>query len=246
MKEGTVDVFDGWLANRLEGVHTLIPGTIISYEGHNERKAEVQPAIKLHTKKGVLLEIPPIKNVPVVFPSSGTANILFELKKGDGVLLLFSEGSIGTFLNSAGTNQVNPEDATRFSLTDCIAVPGLWSFPRAPQTEASEDSLHLEKEGSFVEIKSDSIAMTDTNGNTVTCDNNGTLIEDANGNTIEMTAGEINIDGSAININGNSKQFVTHAELTTAISTFISTLNTHTHICAAPEALPLRRYLFCR
>lgn len=200
MKETTVDVFDNWLDNRLEALHTIMPGKIISYTGHGERKAEVQPLVQLKTARGASLEIPPIKNVPVIFPSSGTTSILFELKKGDGVLLLFSEASIGNYLNSNNENTVEPEDSSRFSLTDCIAIPGLWSFPRAPQTNAAEDSLHLEKEESYIEIKKDSI----------------------------------NIEGTAVNVNGDSKAFVTHAELTSAINTFISVLNTHTHISAAP------------
>lgn len=41
----------------------------------------------------------------------------------------------------------------------------------------------------------------------------------------------INPDG--IELNGNTKTFVTHAELDTALQTFISVLNTHTHVGSA-------------
>lgn len=37
-----------------------------------------------------------------------------------------------------------------------------------------------------------------------------------------------------IELNGNSKQFVTWAELNQALAQFTTTLNTHTHICASP------------
>jgi len=196
MRDTTVDVFDGWLDNRLESVHTVIPGKIISYDGHGERKAEVQPLIQLKTEKGAILEIPPIKDVPIIFPSSGTANILFELKKGDGILLLFSEASIGNYLNSNNEKTIEPEDSTRFSLTDCIAIPGLWSFPRVPETEAAEDSLHLEKEGSYIEIKKDGIAIVDTNDNTIEIKSSGIEISDANGNDVTMGTTGVTINGN--------------------------------------------------
>jgi hypothetical protein len=50
----------------------------------------------------------------------------------------------------------------------------------------------------------------------------------------------INPDG--IELNGNTKTFVTHTELNTALQTFITALNLHTHVCAAvgvPSATPL-------
>ena len=63
--------------------------------------------------------------------------LLFPLKKGDGVLILFSETGIGNFL--AGTGQVaDADDQTRFSLTDAIAIPGLWTKKNAPDVSTIE------------------------------------------------------------------------------------------------------------
>ena len=63
----------------------------------------------------------------------------------------------------------------------------------------------------------------------------GTLnIKDGHGNTITLESGLVKIDSSGdIELNGNSKSFVTHAELNTAIQTFINALNLHTHPTAA-------------
>jgi len=53
--------------------------------------------------------------------------------------------------------------------------------------------------------------------------------------TIASTAdGIAKTDASAIELNGNTKAFVTHAELNTALQTFITALNLHVHTGAGP------------
>jgi hypothetical protein len=48
-----------------------------------------------------------------------------------------------------------------------------------------------------------------------------------------FTDKKVNIKGSEIKLNGDSKSFVTYAELNTALSSFMSALNTHIHTSAA-------------
>lgn len=45
---------------------------------------------------------------------------------------------------------------------------------------------------------------------------------------------KITVKGDAIELNGNTKKFVTHAELNTALQTFINTLMLHVHTSASP------------
>lgn len=187
-KENIVDVLNLFFDSRMENVHTVIPGVFETYSGHDERKAKVKPQIKLKTVKGISVEIPAIDDVPVMFPSSAGFSLIYPIKKGDGCLLLFSETAIGNFLNN--DSEVDPEDASRFSLTDCIAVPGLWSFKNVPESTS----------------------------------------------TIEITE-----DGD-INLNGDSKSFVTYGELNTALASFKSSIDAaiagaitgHTHAGVYP------------
>lgn len=63
-------------------------------------------------------------------------------------------------------------------------------------------------------------------------------------NLIKMSEGKIEHTSQSIELNGNSKFFVTHAELDTALQTFITALNTHTHLTAgtgtpSPPAIAL-------
>ena len=137
MIENVVDVFQKFFDSRMEDVHTSIPGVIEKYDGHGKRTATVRPTVKLKALNGENVELPLISNVPVMFPSSRAFNLLFPLAKGDGVMILFSEAGIGNYL--AGTGQVvNADDRTRFSLTDAVAIPGLWTTKNAPTVKTIE------------------------------------------------------------------------------------------------------------
>lgn len=125
--ESTVDIFQRFLDSRLADVHTAIPGKIVSYDANSEL-AKVQPVVKLQRQINntvVSIEIPPIENVPVLFLTTSSFRIKTPIKKDDGVMIFFSEVGIGDFLNSSGAVS-NPEDSSRFSLTDAVCIPGLW------------------------------------------------------------------------------------------------------------------------
>jgi len=145
-----LDTLNIWLKSKFDDVHTIIPGEIISYEGASTRKAKVKPLVKIKTSKNKIVSILPIDNVPVIFPGTKKASILFPLEKGDGVLLLFSEAAIGNFLASIG--EQDADDNSRFQLTDCIAIPGLWSFPSAPITTANNNDFYIMYENAKIQI----------------------------------------------------------------------------------------------
>lgn len=131
-EEDIVYVLDAFLDSRLRNVHTMIPGKIEKYYGHATRKARVKPLVKLRTVKGDILTIPPIDDVPVIFPGSAKCQFLFPLKRGDGVEIRFSEEGIGAFLK--GTVEVTADSFARFAMTDAVCTPGLWSFKNVPTT----------------------------------------------------------------------------------------------------------------
>ena len=146
MKEETVDIFDGWLSSRMRIMHTCIPGRIESYTGHTTRKAKVKINIQFRTIAGTFLDVPPINDVPVIFPGSGKFQLLFPLNKGDGVLIMFSEEGIGKFLK--GAQDVPSDNMSRFSLTDAIAIPGLWPFTGVPANP--DNIIEVDSSGKLV------------------------------------------------------------------------------------------------
>lgn len=125
-----VSVFDSFFNSRAENMHTCLPGKIETFDP-TTRKASVKPLVKIQTKNGSNIDIPAISDVPVIFPSSANFSLLWNVKRGDGCLLLFAETGIGNFLNSAG-QVVNADDLSRFSLTDAICLPGLFPFSFVP------------------------------------------------------------------------------------------------------------------
>lgn len=155
MKEGIVDVFDKYIDSRLDDLHTCIPGQILQYYGHTERKAKIKLMVKLRNVNNQIIEVQPIDDVPIIFPGTNQFSFLFPLNAGDGILVLFSESSIGEFLN--GNDVVNADDLRKFDLADAIAVPGLWSFRNAPQNTTHiielNDAGQLEIKGTTIKLK---------------------------------------------------------------------------------------------
>lgn len=124
------DAVEAAIQAKFLGMHTMIPGVVESYAGHETRLATITPSIGIKIPRGPTLKLKPIQNVPMVFPSSKGFQFTFDIAPGDPVLLLFSEVSLGNWLNGTG-GSADPEDSTRFSLHDAIAIPGLFP-PRAP------------------------------------------------------------------------------------------------------------------
>ena len=138
-EDDIVEVFNNWFDFRLLNMHTMLPGKIEKYYGHDERKARVKILVKIRTTDGTLLTIPPIDNVPVIFPGSRKFNLLFPLQRNDGVEIRFSEQGIGAFLK--GTVEVDADSFAKFAMSDAVCTPGLWSFKNVP-TVAFRDAIN--------------------------------------------------------------------------------------------------------
>lgn len=156
MKEEIVDIFDKWVGSILDDVHTVIPAKIVQYYGHTERKAKIELMVKLRNVNNQIVQVPPIDDVPVVFPGTNQFSFLFPLNPGDGILVLFSEVSLGGFLSSNNI-VIDADDLNRFNLTDAIAIPGLWSFNNAPQNTTHiielNDAGQIEIKGTTLKLK---------------------------------------------------------------------------------------------
>jgi hypothetical protein len=127
----------------LRGVHTALPGTIVSYVAATQT-ATVAPAVKLELAAGVHEDIPPIPEVPVLWPGGTGGSLHIPLVPGDGVLLLFFEQDPAPYLTG------NPLLASkrRHGLFP-VAIAGLrkTAAPLAP-TAAPATALVLAGSGS--------------------------------------------------------------------------------------------------
>lgn len=110
----------------LEGVHTSMPGTVVSYD-RTTQTATIRPAIRQTYRDGsgklTTEKLPDIPSVPVLFPTSAAASLTFELAAGDPVILVVGEASTDEYRTS-GAEDNTPQDVRRFDLSDSVAIPG--------------------------------------------------------------------------------------------------------------------------
>ncbi len=115
-------------------LHTSIPAVVLSYDRATQR-ATVQPVVRFsrrdaETGERITYLAPPVANRPVVWPSSGTVSLTWDLSNGDPCVLVFSERSLDEWLTT-GERDNEPQDPRRHHLSDAVVFPGGRSFADA-------------------------------------------------------------------------------------------------------------------
>lgn len=118
--------FEQYLIGKL---NVSLPATIVSYNPLTQTATvQIVPAARRHDPESeawVPEPIPPIANIPVVFPSGsgGAYTITWPLVPGDPVLLVVCDRSTDEY-RATGAPQTVPQDVRRLDLTDAVAIPG--------------------------------------------------------------------------------------------------------------------------
>lgn len=128
--------------SRLASLFTAMPGRVDAFDPTTQR-ASVQPLVQRvyydENDERQVERHQPIHDVPVMFPGAGAYRITFPVVKGDTVLLVFTSCSLDRWLGRGG--EVDPQDDRRNTLSDAIAIPGLYAFNALPTDEAPDDAL---------------------------------------------------------------------------------------------------------
>lgn len=132
------------LESRVAQVRVSMPGVVKSYDAAT-KTAVVQPALSDvvfdENDERVTNEIPPIQNVPVVFPSGAALSLHFNLEAGDTGDLVFATNSISDWQRSGqvaapGDLRLHPLGSAKFypglrhdkntlpDIDDSIGIPG--------------------------------------------------------------------------------------------------------------------------
>lgn len=135
--------------NALKEVHTSMPACVESYD-REKQICSVVPCLKRVYSDGREVTLPLISNVPVCFQGSNDVHIHFDLKKGDEVLLVFSERSIDKWIVNGGT--LASGDRRMFDLSDAIAIPGLRAIGNSFSPNSEVGSLEISNGKSFLEV----------------------------------------------------------------------------------------------
>ena len=172
-------------------MHVALPAQIERYD-HTEQRADVLPLLRRVYVDGEVQGMPVVPDVPVVWPRSGGAQMTMPVRRGDTVLLVFTDRSIDRWLAQGG--DVTPDDRRQHDLSDAVAVPGLVPFADFGDVEPSEnnDDVLIRYAGSKVRVKQ--------NGD-VEVEGSANIKMDAPGDIDINAGGNVNITGSTINLN---------------------------------------------
>ena len=138
---------------RLGDLHTSMPGKVLAFNAA-KNTVKVQPLLQrvfVHANGAEEPQsIPPLEDVPVVYPRAGGFRMSWPLQEGDGVLLVFCERSIDQW--SVDGAETVPEPPRKHDLADAVALPGLFPATRAMPDIGIGLTLGLENGQGAVQI----------------------------------------------------------------------------------------------
>lgn len=174
-KETIENAFGVIIGEVLKGkLNTAMIAQVEAYDDKN--KITAQPVVNRKYKGQDSKPLPPIEDVPVVFPGAGNHWLSFPIEVGSWVLLVCSQRSIEAWLQSDGSVG-DASTSRKFSMSDAIAIPGILPFSNAFDVA---DGIQLRSKDGKVKIR--------LNGTVIT-------IENENG-TIELAdSGEVSVNG---------------------------------------------------
>lgn len=125
-------------------VRVSMPAKVVEYD-HETQKVTVQPIFKREYKDGTKLQLPKIYNVPVAFQRAGESIITMPLEKDNYVLLVCCDRSLEKWLSNGG--DVTPDDVRHHSLSDAVAIPGVYPFNDPASVNNANDIIIKNQKG---------------------------------------------------------------------------------------------------
>lgn len=120
-------ILKNFFSDRMSELNFCLPARIENIQNIKEGRIDVKPLFIPRYLDNTYSELPVIKNVPIVLPSSNESGFVFSPKQGDTVLLLFTQCNIDNF--KAGS--VEPYSTVfdrSFDINDAIALVGFSPF----------------------------------------------------------------------------------------------------------------------
>jgi len=140
------------LAQFKKSLNVSIPGVVNSYDDTTKR-CSVLPAIRAQLTTNEFVSLPLLTNIPVLFPSGGGILLTFPIKKGDSVLLVFSQRGLSNFKKDLKESYPT---SSILDLHDAVAIPG---FGDLTITSVDTDAATLQTSDatSYISLKDSSI-----------------------------------------------------------------------------------------
>lgn len=124
------------------GMHTALPGIVVSVGNLAEQRIDVQPTLNMRDPSGETIEErPPILNVPLHMPVTKEGGLTYPISVGTPVFLIFSMRGMDVWKRGNGYS-VTPSDYRKFDIKDCVAIPGIYPFSEATNSPAKRVNGH--------------------------------------------------------------------------------------------------------
>jgi hypothetical protein len=190
-------------------IWTAMPGIIESYDATTQTckvNVPVQIMFKLGNSAPQAFTIPPLLDVPVIFPSGGGYTLTFPVAQNDECLVVFASRCIDAWWQNGTTG--TPPYHRMHNLSDGFAILGARNQKRMLSPAPSGNSLQLRS------------------------DDGAAIIEIASGHTININATNVNVTASGTATIASSSIILKNAgsALKKLVNdTFITLFNTHIH-----------------
>lgn len=122
-------VIESLFEYNLAGRYTALPGIVLGIkDGGTSLLVDVQPLVSMIAPDGDVTQRAPVYNVPLQMPASSLGGVLFPIKPGDNVYLIYSMRGIDNWKYGIGVPN-EPSDLRVMDKKDCIAIPCI--FPKS-------------------------------------------------------------------------------------------------------------------
>lgn len=147
----------------MNSVHTCLPGVVKSFDATSQT-AEIQLAIELPSADGTRHAVPPLLDVPILYPRGGGFAVTLPLESGDGVLVMFSEEDYAKWFTT-NSQPVQPTIDRRHGIYP-MAIPGAFAQDNAlTLQQIKSDSVNISHSGGMkLEIKSTGVVLGNDGG----------------------------------------------------------------------------------
>jgi hypothetical protein len=167
------------LEENLKKMWVSLPAIVQSYDSLTKR-CTILPAIKRMFTDDTYKSLPTISNVPVISPSGSGYSVTISLKKGDAVMVSFSQRGLANFKESF---KESLPTYSLFDLNDAVIIGG---FGNLSITPATTDGISIQNDDATKSIV--------VENNQVNIKNNNNSI------TLKENNIELNVDGSKLTL----------------------------------------------
>lgn len=134
-------ILNNFFEDRMAKLNHCMMARVVNVQQYEEMRIDVQPLNKVRHIDDEETEMAVIRDVPVFCYGSDNSAVLFPIKRGQTVMILFSQLPIDDF--KSGTIEPHSTFSNRNSdIMDAIALPSVFPFNRSPNREVRHFSDH--------------------------------------------------------------------------------------------------------